>query len=245
MKQAYKYFSIKITFALVTVILTLSLIASFAFAASGARVYMEQVDSAAGTLVVDVIADEVTDLYGVEFRLNYDPAVLSVLDAQPEQEGTQIEPGAMLPVDQGFIVVNAVDQTAGTVTFAMTLLNPAPAVSGRGSLGRVTFNILQDTPSTINVTQADLVSADLQLIPAETTAFQIGHPHSFPWWLVGGSIIGLAGLAIVVVLITRQYNSKTAASPKQTVYSSAANQSRPSAFKPLPVEVTQEPPHAQ
>jgi hypothetical protein len=124
---------------------------------------MEKVDSAAGTLVVDVIAAEVTDLYGVEFRLNYDPAVLSILDAQPDQEGSQIEPGTMLPVEQGFVVLNAVDQTAGTVTFAMTLLNPAPAVSGQGSLGRVTFNILQDVPSTINVTQADLVSADLQL----------------------------------------------------------------------------------
>ena len=71
-------------------------------------------------------------------------------------------------------MANQVDETAGTVIFAMTLLNPAPPVTGSGPLARVTFKILQDTPSTINVEHAKLVAVDLQTIPSRTEAFAIG-----------------------------------------------------------------------
>jgi hypothetical protein len=56
----------------------------------------------------------------------------------------------------------------------MTLLNPAPPVTGSGPLARVTFNILQDVPSTINVEHAKLVSVDLQTIASQTESFAFG-----------------------------------------------------------------------
>ena len=66
---------------------------SLAWAQGGdgeARVYAQPIDSPAGTVMVDVVAENVTNLYGAEFRLTYDSAVVAVQDFKPEQEGIQI-----------------------------------------------------------------------------------------------------------------------------------------------------------
>ena len=57
---------------------------SLVSAQEGARVYLQPVDSADGQLTVDIIAENVTDMYGAEVQLTYDPAVLSVQDANPQ-----------------------------------------------------------------------------------------------------------------------------------------------------------------
>jgi len=148
--------------------------ASQTLAQNGTRVYLRPVEGPEGGLTVEVMAENVTDLYGAEFKLKYDPAVLAVQDSQPDQEGVQVEAGTFLPADQGFVVANQADPAEGTVTFAVTLLNPAPPVSGSGPLARVTFEVLQDVPSTISVEKAKLVAIDLQTITAEAVAFDIG-----------------------------------------------------------------------
>jgi hypothetical protein len=165
---------IKLTVTSLVTMIAVMLTASLAWAQDGARVFPLPLESPEGTLVVDVMAENVADLYGAEFRLTYDPSVVAVQDFKPEQDGVQIESGTLLPSGKGFVVANQVDETAGTVIFAMTLLNPAPPVTGSGPLARVTFKILQDTPSTINVEHAKLVAVDLQTIPSRTEAFAIG-----------------------------------------------------------------------
>ncbi len=166
--------SVAWTIVWLIVLLFFVLTTSPAAAQERARVYARPVDAPDNTLVLDIFAENVTDLYGAEFRLTYDPTVVSVQDFKPEQEGIQIEPGTLLPADKGFVVANQVNETEGTVTFAMTLLNPAPPVTGGGPLARVTFNILQDTPSTIDVEHAKLVSVDLQTISSQTESFAFG-----------------------------------------------------------------------
>lgn len=215
---------IKLMFVLLVIGSALLLTTALALAQAGARVYAQPVEVTDNNLVVDIIAENVTDLYGAEFRLTYDPAVVAVQDFKPEQDGVQIAVGTLLPPDKGFIVANQVDETAGVVTFAMTLLNPAPAVTGSGPLARVTFTILQNTPSTINIDHAKLVSLDLETIPSQTAALAIGakanqpvvvanppppasNPNpavaapavkadSFPWWIVAAVIMVLGILAL-------------------------------------------------
>ncbi len=199
------------------------LIFSVALAQEEARVYALPVSDAEGVLTVDVMAENVTDMYGAEFRLKYDPVMLSVQDFKTDQEGVQIEPGNMLPADQGFVVANKVDETEGTIVFAITLLNPAPPVSGGGPLARISFKVLQNGPSTINVERAKLVSFDLQTIPNQTEALVIGsdgqapatgsssdiqspaagetpsqpaNDNGFPWWIVAVVVIVLGILAL-------------------------------------------------
>ena len=166
--------SVKLALVSLVALAVLGLTAALTWAQEGARVFARPVDAPDDTLVVDVMAENVTDLYGAEFRLTYDPAVLSVQDSKPEQEGIQVEAGTLLPANKGFVVANQVNETEGTVTFAMTLLNPAPPATGSGPLARITFNILQDAPSSINVEHAKLVSVDLQTIASQTEAFAFG-----------------------------------------------------------------------
>lgn len=155
------------------VMIVLLMLTSLAFAQEGARLYLQPVDSADGALTFDVIAENVTDMYGAEFRLKYDPAMLSVQDFNTNQDGIQIEPGSLLPVDKGFVVANKVDEAEGTITFAVTLLNPAPPANGSGPLARITFNKLQDGPATLDFERTKLVAADLQTIPSQTESFAI------------------------------------------------------------------------
>ena len=102
------------------VLIATLLVFSVAFAQEEARVYAQPLGNADGVLTVDVIAENVTDMYGAEFRLKYDPAMLSVQDFKADQEGIQIEPGSLLPTDQGqgFVVANKVNETGVVVFFA-------------------------------------------------------------------------------------------------------------------------------
>lgn len=158
-----------------SMILLLFVGSSLASAQEGARVYLQPVDSTDGRLTVDIIAENVTNMYGAEVQLTYDPAVVSVQDSNPNQEGIQIEAGNLLPADKGFVVANRVNEAEGTIIFALTLLNPAPPANGTGPLARVTFNVLTPGPSTINIEKAKLVSIDLQTIPSQITPLAIGN----------------------------------------------------------------------
>jgi hypothetical protein len=189
----------------VSMLLATLALSTVAVSAQGAaQVYLTSVASSSDAVTVEVMADNVTDLYGMEFLLNFDPAIVSVLDANPQQEGIQVKAGTLLPESQGFVVINQADTDTGKIAFAMTLLNPAPAVSGSGSLARITFNIKQPTASQVNIEDVKLVSIDLQIIPVETTGLTIGDaaPNSpaFPWWIPALIIIvlGLAALGILI-----------------------------------------------
>lgn len=212
-----KKFIIRLSIFILLFIMT----SSMALAQSEARVYLQPVSETEESVTVEVRAENVTDMYGAEFRLRYDPNLLSVQDLATDQEGIQIEPGSFLPAQEGFVVANQVDETNGTITFALTLLNPAPAVSGSGPLARITFKRLQNSPATIEIERAKLVAIDLQTIPSQSAAFTLGSDtpaddHSptpvggdpapaaptdnFPWWIIAAIII-MGGAALVGMVI--------------------------------------------
>lgn len=254
-------FSIKKPIIMLIALATLFIAAPLALAQNEARVYLQPVSNENGVMTVDVITENVTDMYGAEFRLKYDPAMVAVRDVNAEQEGIQIEAGTLLPADQGFVVANDTQEAEGTVTFAMTLLNPAPAATGSGPLARVSFNILQDGASVIDVEHAKLVSRDLQTIPSRTEAFEfVGEgaannaenndsataatsatpaagSTNFPWWLIAAAIMVLGALALGALILMN--NSKplqaTAGATRKpqggSPQPSRTSGTRPSAFK--------------
>jgi hypothetical protein len=175
------------------------------------RIYLQPVSAADQTVTVNVMVDHVDNLYGAEVTLVYNPAELSVTDANPEQEGVQITGGQLLPPEQGFVVVNKADPATGIITFAMTLLNPAPPVSGSGALAQIVFTRLPHAPSTIDFTNATLVAVNMQTIPAQlspltidpnTAAVTASADGGFPWWIVAAGIIvlGMAALGGLMYL---------------------------------------------
>jgi hypothetical protein len=235
MKSSNKFFSFKIA-CLSVILLALFALAPLALAQNGTRVYLQPVESASGFLTVEVLAENVTDLYGLELHLKYDPAVLEIQDSQTDQEGVQIEPGSLLPVNQGFVVANQADQGQGTILYALTLLNPAPPVKGSGPVARISFKILQDVPSTISIEQATLVSATLQTIPSEMVPLTVGgsaegQGSGFPWWIIGAAVLGLGVVVLGGLVALVGFNKK--AHPQAPAKSGQGSGSRPSAFKEM------------
>lgn len=235
MKRSNRFFSFKIA-CLSVILLALFALAPLALAQNGTRVYLQPAESASGHLTVEVLAENVTDLYGLELHLKYDPAVLEIQDSKADQEGVQIEPGTLLPVNQGFVVANQADQGQGTILYALTLLNPAPPVQGSGPVARITFKVLQDVPSTISIEQATLVASNLQTIPSEMAPLTVGdsaesQDSGFPWWIVGAAVLGLGVVVLGGLVALLSFNKK--ARPRTPEKSGRGSGSRPSAFKEM------------
>jgi hypothetical protein len=164
-------------------------------------------------LVVDVVVADVTDLFGAEIQLTYDPAQLQVMDANPRLEGIQIAPGPFLAVEDRFVVTNRVDAQTGQITFVVTLLGQAAPVSGSGVLATVAFVTIGGGPYEVRVTRAQLVSSALVVIPVTSEDLPLIAPgaaapsrlSSMPtagWWAVG--LAALLAVAIGVVSLQRR-----------------------------------------
>lgn len=124
-------------------------------------------------LTVDVIAEGVSNLYGAEIHLRFDPSVMRLEDADPEQEGVQLIPGSLLDPERGFVVANKSDNQAGTAVFAVTLVNPAPPVEGNGVVAQLTLVPLQPGALRIELENVKLVTRDLETLDVSLSGFEV------------------------------------------------------------------------
>jgi len=86
-----------------------------------------------GEAEVLVKVQQVLGLNGVDFQIDFAPAVLEVLDADPATPGTQIAVGDMLAPN--VVMANAVNNAAGNLRFAIAQSPVAPQ-SGDGLVAR-------------------------------------------------------------------------------------------------------------
>jgi hypothetical protein len=255
-------FSFKTTTFILLFVLTLLLTISPAMAQEGASVYLQPVESTDDTITVDVMVDNISNMYGAEFRLRYDPAILAAQDMVPDQNGMQLEVGSLLPLDKGFVVANSIDETTGEIVFAMTLLNPAPPAEGSGPLARISFKVLQDSPTVLNIEHAKLVAADLQTIPSQTGSMNIGNTpaaaessesqsggapvttvdippaaggNGFPWWIIAVLVMVLGVLALGGLIVMGGKSKST------TKKSASMKQATPTRQTPSQQSVQQQP----
>ena len=118
------------------------------------------------TTTVDLRIEGVSDLYGASVRLSFDPTVLQVVDYDPANSGVQIEPGSFPDAGQGYVATNSVNNTTGEINYAVTLLNPAPPVSGDGLLARIAFQGVSQGTSPVDFTSVLLSDEASQPISA-------------------------------------------------------------------------------
>jgi hypothetical protein len=121
------------------------------------------------TLDVDIYVENVADLYGADVRLSFDVSVAQVVDADAGLGGVQIQPlsGFLIP---DFVIRKTADNTAGTLWYAVTQLNPNAPVSGSGTLARVSFRALKPGTFTMPFTYQKLAKRDGGQILAGTQA---------------------------------------------------------------------------
>ncbi len=73
------------------------------------------------------------DIYG----LHYDPSILKVIDDLPKQNGTQIEPGTIIP----YTAANIVDENTGTIKLGQVSAG-GTSFNGTGTLATVHFKAI-------------------------------------------------------------------------------------------------------
>jgi hypothetical protein len=119
-----------------------------------------------GIVKVVLQLDNLSNVYGSEISLNFDPNALEVIDALPGVNGVQLKPGSCPKPD--FIVENYADNTAGTIAYAVTQLSPSLPCNG-GDVAVISFRCLsQDVVSQVFITESILADQNLNNLPHAT-----------------------------------------------------------------------------
>ena len=120
---------------------------------------------------VDVWVQDVDDLYGGGFQLDFNPSVVKVQDANPFEEGVQIELGSWLARQQE--AANSVDNATGEIDYFVSQSRPATAKDGSGILARMTFVGVANGSSDLQFTRQQLVDDEETIISATTQDGQV------------------------------------------------------------------------
>ncbi len=122
-----------------------------------------QTTSAGSVVTVDVDISNVSDLYGYQFDLTFNP---SVLRAVSSSEGSLLPSGGST-----FFISGANDNLHGTVSAtADTLLTAINGVSGSGELAVFTFDAIGTGTSALDIQNETLLDSGLNIISDTTTA---------------------------------------------------------------------------
>jgi len=130
------------------------------------RVSPEQAQGRVGDLLtVTLEVADVSNLYGADVQLTFDPAALEVVDVDPSREGVQITRGTFPDPAYGEVAKDEADNVAGTVRYAITLKSPAPPASGSGRLCAISFRPKALGVSPLQIIYAELTDAGATVIP--------------------------------------------------------------------------------
>jgi hypothetical protein len=113
---------------------------------------------------LDVVAENVQSLYGVEATIRYDPTVLQVTDADPGTSGVQVYLGSWLPAST-YVVLNSANNSTGEIQFVATLAAPEPALSGSGDLITIPFVAQAAGSTSVYFAQIKLVDSNALVLP--------------------------------------------------------------------------------
>ena len=105
---------------------------------------------------LDIVVEEVEDLYAFAVKVTFDPTVLQVRDANPGVTGIQVVPGDFLDYEHWLITVNEADNETGLVELAITQTGQTPGQDGSGVLGSIIFEGISEGTSEVRFEEIDL-----------------------------------------------------------------------------------------
>lgn len=140
------------------------------------------------TVDLSVLIDDVSDLYGYQFSLSFDPTVLR---ATSVSEGDFLGAGGATSAGVG-----GIDNATGAVSYVYNLLlGPVAGVSGSGTLAHIRFDVIGigSTPLTFgDVLFMDSHKADIDVRIASTPLQAVPEPATY--LMLGVGLVGLAAL---------------------------------------------------
>lgn len=117
--------------------------------------------SEGNTGFVDIRSDGLTNIYGAQFTLSFDPTYLEVVDADAELAGVQIATGTC-PAPN-YMGINLADNTVGTVDYGASQVSPTEPCNG-GVIATAEFycKILNNVePVTVPITIVESIVSDI------------------------------------------------------------------------------------
>ncbi|MBN1937518.1 MAG: immune inhibitor A [Anaerolineae bacterium] len=109
------------------------------------------------TFVVNVRAEQVGNLYGIDATVRFDPALLEVTSVAAGNWWSSLNP---------YIVATNIENVSGGVRYAASLTSPTPALNGSGNLIAITFKAKTQGSTPLWFSALKLVDAGAQVIPA-------------------------------------------------------------------------------
>lgn len=167
---------------------------------------------------LDLRISAIRPVYGAEIVLHFDPDVLEVMDADAQTEDIQVKPGDFFDLNQThFMLQNKADNTFGTVNYAMSMLNPAPAAQGEGALMRIGFRVKAPGATDIRIKNCvfgtrdgrsivpeyavdNRIQADAKPVELETAADGSQFSLTALYIVVAGGLV----LCVVVIAVARR-----------------------------------------
>jgi len=119
------------------------------------------------TVAIQIMVNDVVDLYGVDVRLSFNPAVLEVVDDLPDS-GINIQPEETFLTNL-WVVRNEVNNGTGTIWYAATQLYPSTPKSGSGALATIHLKAKTMGTSAMSFTYTKLAEINGVVIPATPT----------------------------------------------------------------------------
>ncbi len=138
---------------------------------SASRARIQLVPAGDGSSI-QIMVDDVSELYALDLEIQFDAAKYQVADANPDMDGIQITPGEAPAPD--FVAVNSVDNEAGVIHYVVTQLGGEDAFSGKGVVATiewqpgVTWQGNSDAAGEVSFGTVTLVNKDVEQI--EVTA---------------------------------------------------------------------------
>jgi hypothetical protein len=146
---------------------------------------MSTATSASG-IDLTVRAQDVADLYGYQFTLNFDPALLKAL------AGTE---GAFLPSGGStFFDPGSIDNITGSISFVLgTLIGAIDGVDGSGDLATFSFDVLQGGFANFSFSDVFLLDSSFAEISVEARGLVAQVPEPATLWLTAIGLFAVLG----------------------------------------------------